>query len=139
MLQQLHDNNNNLQFCISRVCFADASNDVFFVEYEPLSHSFSCQFVGHYENITCEVTYGPVDPAGQTCSLENQVTQMNSSDNALIDAVIVHIPSLAQTDHESKLFCFRAVGTTSMFIVGVEGSFTIGNEINTDKCITLSS
>ena len=95
--------------------FADTSNDVFFVEYEPLSHSFSCRFVGHYENITCEVTYGPVDSAGQTCSLENQVTQINSSDNALIDAVIVHIPSLAQTDHESKLFCFRAVGTTSVF------------------------
>ena len=63
---------------------------------------------------------------------------MNSSDNALIDTAIVHIPSLAQNDHESKLFCFRAVGTTLMFIVGVEGSFTIGNEINTDKCITLS-
>ena len=119
--------------------FSDTSNDVFFVEYEPLSHSFSCRFVGHYENITCEVTYGPVDLTGQTCSLENQVTQINSSDNALMDTVIVHILSLAQNDHESKMFCFKAVGTTSMFTVGVEGSFTIGNEINTDKCITLSS
>ena len=118
--------------------FSDTSNDVFFVEYEPLSHSFSCRFVGHYENITCEVIYGPVDLTGQTCSLENQVTQINSSDNALMDTIIVHIPSLAQNDHESKMFCFRAVGTTLMFIVGVEGSFTIGNEINADKCITLS-
>ena len=65
----------------------------------------------------------------QNCILDKAVvTHMNSSVNIMLDTVTVHIPSLAQTD--SKLFCFKAVGITSMFTVAVEGTFTIGNEID---------
>lgn len=109
-------------------CFADTSNNVFFVEYEPLSHRFSCQFVGHFESKSCEVTYGPINPMDQNCFLNKEVTHMNSSVNFMLDTVTVFIPPLAQTDHDSKLFCFKAVGTTSVFTAAVEGTFTIGNE-----------
>ena len=113
--------------------FADTSNNVFFVEFEPLSHTFSCQFIGHYENKSCAVTYGRIDTTDQICNLENQFTQMNSSDITTLDSLTVNVPSLPQTDHQSKLICFRAVGTTSVFTAAVEGSFIIGNEVNTDN------
>lgn len=67
-----------------------------------------------------------MDPTNQSCYLDKKVSHMNSSDNFMLDRVIVHIPSLAQT--KSNLFCFKAVGTTSMFTIVVEGTFTIGNE-----------
>ena len=109
----------NLQFC-----FADTSNSVFFVEFEPLSHTFSCRFIGHYGIKSCEITiHGATDPTDEICSLKDQVTQMNSSDEFVLDTVTVHV-HIAQTDHESVRLCFRAVGTTSMFTVGVEGTFT---------------
>ena len=113
----------NLQFC-----FADTSNSVFFVEFEPLSHTFSCRFIGHYGIKSCEITiYGATDPTDEICSLKDQVTytQMNSSDEFVLDTVTVPV-YIPQTDHESMRLCFRAVGTTSMFTVAVEGTFTTG-------------
>ena len=48
---------------------------------------------------------------------------MNSSDDFVLDTVTVPV-HIAQNDHESMRLCFRAVGTTAMFTVGVEGTFT---------------
>ena len=79
-------------------------------------------------NLVRSCTYGPVNPMDKNCYLDREVTHMNSSVNFILDTVTVLIPPLAQTDHESKLFCFSAVGTTSVFTVVVERSFTIGNE-----------
>ena len=119
--------------------FPDTSNSLFFVEFESLSHSFTCRFVGnHFENKSCEITYGAMDPnvTDQNCNLDKAVTHMSSSVNIMLDTVTVHIPSLAQTG--SKLLCFKAVGTTSMFTVVVEGTFTIGNmKINIGVCTWL--
>ena len=50
---------------------------------------------------------------------------MNSSDDFVLDTVTVHV-HIAQIDHESTRLCFRAVGTTLMFTVAVEGTFTTG-------------
>ena len=114
---------------INYTMFPDTSNSLFFVEFKSLSHSFSCRFVGNFENKSCEITYGAMgDPniTDQNCNLDKAVTHMNSSVNIMLDTVTVHIPSLVQTD--SNLFCFKAVGTTSMFTVAVEGTFTIGNK-----------
>jgi hypothetical protein len=68
-----------------------------------------------------------MDPTDETCSLENQITQMNSSDDLVLDTVTVHI-DLVQNDHDSKWLCFRAVGTTLMFTVAVEGTFVTGKQ-----------
>ena len=64
----------------------------------------------------------------QNCYLDKEVTHTNSSVNFMLDTVTVFILPLVQTDHESKLFCFSAIGTTAVFTVVVEGTFTIGNE-----------
>ena len=107
----------------------DTSNSLFFVEYEPLSHSFSCRFVGHYESKSCEVTYGAMDPTDQLCTLDNQNTLMNNSDDILLNTVKVSLlVPLAQTN--SKLFCFTAIGRTPMFAIAVEGTFTITGNSN---------
>ena len=108
--------------------YVDTSNELFFAEFDSLSQSFSCRFVRSYENKSCEIAYGAVGPTDQTCPLdikETFVWHMNSSDNLMLDTVIVFIPSLAQTTS----FCFTAIGKTRMFAVAVEGTFTIGNII----------
>ena len=109
--------------------YVDTSNEIFFAEFESLSQSFSCRFVGHYKNKSCEIAY--VGATNQTCPLdkENLVWHMNSSDNLMLDTIIVFIPSLAQTS--SKLFCFTAVGKTPTFTIVIEGTFTIGMTLYT--------
>ena len=100
------------------------SNSLFFVEFELLSHTFFCRFVGRYENKSCEITYGPMDPTDQFCTLDNFITLTNNSDNMILNTVNVSILApLAQTN--SKLFCFTAIGKTPMFAIAVEGSFAI--------------
>ena len=101
----------------------DTLNSLFFVEFEPLSHSFSCRFAGRHENKSCEVTYGPaVDPTDQSCTLDNRNALMNNSDSMISNIVNIFIPDmLAQ-----QLYCFTAIGRTLMFTIAVEGTFTTG-------------
>ena len=104
----------------------DTSNNLFFAEFEPLNHSFSCHFIGSYENKSCEIAYEAIDSIDQTCSLDNNADRpMNSSDNLMSDAVTVFIPSL--TKAKSVIFCYTAIGKTPSFAIAVEGTFTIGN------------
>ena len=100
----------------------DTSNSLFFIKYKPLSHSFSCRFVGFHENKSCEVIYGPVDPTGQLCTLDNQITLMINSENMVSNTVNVLIPAVLT----QQLYCFTAIGRTPMFTIAVEGTFTTG-------------
>ena len=98
------------------------SNSLFFVKYEPVNNGFFCLFVGSYENKSCAITYGAMDPTNQTCPLDNQVTQhVNSS--RISDTVTVFIPNLECTGSE---FCFTAIGKTAVFTIAVEGTFRTG-------------
>ena len=104
----------------------DTSNSLFFIEFQPLSRTFICRFVGQHESKLCEITYGPVDPTDQLCTLQldNRIPLVNNSDTS--DTVNVSIPAhvlLAQT--ESQRFCFTAIGETPQFTIAVEGMFTI--------------
>ena len=94
--------------------------------YEPLSHTFSCQFVGFHENKSCEVTYGPMDQTGQTCTLDNQNILVNNSDDMVSNTVNVSIPATALL--AQQLYCFTAIGETPMFTIAVEGTFTIAGK-----------
>ena len=99
-------------------------NSLFFVKYEPVNNSFSCLFVGSYENKSCEIACGAMDPTGQTCVMDNKVTwHVNSS--RISDTVTVFIPKLECTGSE---FCFTAIGKTAAFTIAVEGTFRIGIE-----------
>ena len=100
----------------------DTLNSLFFVQYKPLNHTFSCWFVGRYENKLCEVTYGPVDPTDQLCALDNQVIR-RVNHNIISDTVAVFLPQLEHTDSE---FCFTAIGKTEAFTVAIEGTFKTG-------------
>ena len=100
----------------------DILNSLFFVKYEPLNHTFSCRFVGRYENKLCEVAYGPMDPTDQLCALDNQVIR-RVNHNIISDTVTVFLPQLEHSDSE---FCFTAIGKTEVFTVAVEGTFKIG-------------
>ena len=111
------------------------SNSLFFVEFQPLSRTFICRFVGQQENKSCEITYGPVDPTDQLCTsqLDNRIPLVNNSDTS--DTINVSIPAqdlLAQT--ESQRFCFIAIGETPQFTIAVEGMFTIEGT----KCYCIS-
>ena len=103
----------------------DTLNSFFFVEYEPLSNSFSCLFVGRvYENKSCEIIYGAMSQTNQLCPLDNQVILcVNSS--RISDTVTVFLPELEHTDSE---LCFTAMGKTATFTVHVafEGTFKTG-------------
>jgi hypothetical protein len=102
----------------------DTSNYLFFVEFEPLSHTFTCQFVGHYGIKSCEITYGAVDPTDQSCRMENHITRRVNGDVIIItDTVTIVLPGLEHTDSE---YCFTAVGKTEIFTIAVEGTFKIG-------------
>ena len=102
----------------------DTLNSLFFVKYEPLSYSFSCRFVGFHENKSCEVTYGPVDPTGQLCTLDNQTTLENNNENMISNTVKVFIPAVLT----QQLYCFTAIGRTPTFTIAVEGTFTIADQ-----------
>jgi hypothetical protein len=104
----------------------DTSNSLFFVKFEPLSRTFSCQFVGQHDNKSCEITYGPVDPTGQLCTsqLDKRSTLENNSGTS--DIVNVSIPAQdLQPQTEPQRFCFIAIGKTPEFTLAVEGVFTI--------------
>ena len=113
-----------LNFTITQMVI-DTSNSLFFVIYEPLSNGFSCVFVGSYENKSCEITYGAMDPTDQTCPLDNQAARhVNSSGSLMLDTVTVFIPPLAQA--KPAIYCFTAIGKTPYFTIAVEGTFIIG-------------
>ena len=100
----------------------DASNSFFFIELKPLSHTFSCQFLGQQENKSCEVTYGPIDPTDQLCTLNTR--RVNNS-VIVSDTATVTI-ALPELEHTDSQFCFTAIGKTRTFTVAVEGTFKTG-------------
>jgi hypothetical protein len=106
----------------------DTSSSFYFVEFEPLSRTFSCRFVDQHDNKSCEITYGPVDSTDQLCILNNQSTLMNNSDTSEIVRVFIPEQDL-QAQTEPQHFCFTAIGETPMFTIAVEGTFTIAGKI----------
>ncbi len=101
-----------------------ALNYLFFAEFEPLNYTFSCRFVGrYYENKSCEITYGAVDPTDQSCRMDNHITRRVNSSFVISDTVTIVLPGLEHTDSG---YCFTAVGKTVMFTAAVEGTFKIG-------------
>ena len=98
------------------------SNSFFFVEFQPLSRTFSCQFVGQHESKSCEITYGPIDPTDQLCTLNTRCVN-NSVIGSDTATVTIALPELEHTDSQ---FCFTAIGKTRTFTVAVEGTFKTG-------------
>ena len=105
----------------------DTSNSLFFIEFQPLSRTFICRFVGQHESKSCEITYGPVDPTDQLCTLQldNRIPLVNNSDTS---TDIINV-SIAAQDLQAQInpqhFCFTAIGETPQFTIAVEGMFTI--------------
>ena len=99
-----------------------ASNSFFFVEFQSLSHTFSCRFVGQHESKYCEVTYGPIDPTDQLCTLNTHRVN-NSVIGSDTATVTIALPELEHTDSQ---FCFTAIGKTRTFTIAVEGTFKTG-------------
>ena len=115
-----------LQSHTCHIMDVDTLNHLFFVEFEPFSHSFSCRFVGFHENKSCEVTYGSVDPKDQLCTLDNRTTLENNNENMISNTVNIFIPATALL--AQQLYCFTAIGRTPTFTIAVEGTFTIAGK-----------
>ena len=99
---------------------------MFFVEFEPLSHTFSCKFIGQHLNdiISCEITYGAAYPIDQRCLMDNHIITRRVDNSVIVsDTVTVVLPELEHTDSQ---FCFTAIGKTRTFTIAVEGTFKTG-------------
>ena len=96
---------------------------MFFVEFEPLSRTFSCKFIGQHL-ISCEITYGATYPIDQHCLMDNHIITRRVDNSVIVsDTVTVVLPELEHTDSQ---FCFTAIGKTRTFTVAVEGTFKTG-------------
>ena len=101
---------------------------MFFVEFEPLSRTFSCEFIGQHLNdiISCEITYGAVYPTDQRCLVDNYnniITRRVDNSVIVSDTVTIVLPELEHTDSQ---LCFTAIGKTRTFTIAVEGTFKTG-------------
>ena len=112
----------------------DTSNSLLFIEFQPLSRTFICRFVGQHEYKSCEVTYGPIDSTDQLCTLNTR--RVNNS-VIVSDTVTVTI-ALPELEYTDSQFCFTAIGRTETFTVAVEGTFKTGSIDSMLNCVPLN-